>query len=320
MTLPLALFFGSLFATAMQQPTASPTSAPPASSTPAPDTAPLPDIRQLMLDVERNQRRFEAAQQDYTYHVHTVEDELTSHGQLKKSTITDAESLSIDGVRVDKIVAKNGHPLTPDETKKESDRIDKEVAKAKEKRAKQEDKGRDTDSRGNEITSVSRMLELGAFTNPRRVTIAGRPAILLDYTGDPHAKTHNTLESIFRDLAGQVLIDEHDRVLIRGQGHFAADFKVGGGLVVDVHKGFSFDFSSTKINGEVWLPAQIDAQGSARFLLLVHVNGRLAVTTSDYRKYRTSTTIIPSNRLIGADGLPLPDQPDAGTPPATPPH
>jgi hypothetical protein len=296
---------------------------------PAPTEAPFPPIRDLMLAVESNQRRFEAARRDYIYHVHTVEEDYDSHEHVKKTTVTDAESLSINGVRVDKVVAKNGHPLTPDEQKKEDERVDKEVSKGQARRTKNEDKGRETDQRGNEITPVSRILELGSFTNPRRVQLDGRTAILLDFAGDPQAKTHNSFEGIVKDLVGQIWIDEKDRVLVRGEGHFLHDFKLGGGLVADIHQGLHFNFRSTKVNDEVWLPAHIEGEGSARVLLFVQIRGHVTVTTSDYRKFRTSSTIIPSNRVIGADGEPLPKQPEpdqpgqekpaSSPPPTTPP-
>jgi hypothetical protein len=278
-----------------------------------PTTQPLPPIPQLLLDAERNQKASEAANKDYTYHVHLEQQETGRNGVIKKTITTDSESLTIDGIRVDRIAARNGNPLTPDEAQKESDRIDKEVAKAKSRRAKLEDKGHDTDSHGDEILTVSRILELGTLTNPRRIDLNGRPTIVLDYAGDPNAKTHNESEKVFRDLVGTAWIDEQDRILVRGQGYFLHDFKIGGGLVLDVHQGFSFDFSATHITGNIWLPAAINAQGSARILLVDSINGRLHLTTSNYRRFSTSTTIIDSDRPIGPDGQPIPD-------PSTPPQ
>ncbi len=309
----LLLVLAPVLSASAQQPADAPSGAPVAVQAPQ-DTTPLPSIPELLLDVERNQQAAEKMQKDYTYHVHMEEQDLDGKGNTKKTTVTDSESLTIDGVRVDRIVAKNGKPLTPEEAKKESEKIDQEVAKDKERREKREVKGQETDSRGEEVLTVSRILELGTFSNPRRIDLDGRPTIVADYAGDPKAKTKSRFESAFRDLVGTVWIDEKDRVLVRGQGHFLNDFKIGGGLVLDIHKGLSFEFATTKINGEVWLPASVEFQGSARFLLFGGVNGRLHLVTSDYRKFRTSSTIIQSDRLIGPDGNPLPDQPNTPAP------
>jgi hypothetical protein len=274
------------------------------SGAPADQSAqPLPDMRDLLLQVERNQRAAEAAQNDYTYHVHLEEQDVDGKGEVKKTGTTDAESLTIDGVRVDRVVARNGRPLTPEEAKKESERIDKTVARAREKRARHPDQ--DTDAEGNEMLSASRILELGAFTHPRRIDLDGRPTIVVDYAGDPNAKTRNRFESIVRDLVGTVWIDEQDRVLVRAQGHFLHDFKVGGGLLADIRSGSSFDAQFTNVNHEVWLPGSISAEGKMRILLLAGFTGRIHLVTSDYKKFRTRTTIIQSDRLIGADGQPI---------------
>jgi hypothetical protein len=310
----LALFL-CLASAAAQQPTA-PATAPPSAQS-APNDQPLPPIPQLVLDVERNEKAAEAAARDYTYHVHFQQLELDNSGDLKKNTTTDSESLTIDGVRIDRVVARDGKPLTPEEAQKESDHVDKQVAKAKERRAKLADKGHDTNAHGDEILTASRILELGSFSNPRRVDLDGRPTIVADYNGDPNAKTHTEFEKAFRDLVGTVWINEQDRTLSRAQGHFLHDFKIGGGLVVDIKGGSSFEVRYAKINHEVWLPIEASGQGKIRVLLFTGFNGRIHLETSDYRKFHSTSTIIETNRLIGADGQPIPASPP---PPTTPPQ
>jgi hypothetical protein len=292
-----------------QQPAPPPT--PPDTTNTA--AKPLPPIRELLLDVEHNELAAEAMQKNYTYHVHIEEQDLDNKGNAKKITLTDSESLTIDGVRVDRVVARDNKPLTPEETKKESERIDKEVAKAKERKEKNEDKGKETTSRGEEIITAARILELGTFSKPRRIDLNGRPTIVADYAGDPNAKIRNAAEGAIRDLVGTVWIDEADRVLVRAQGHFLNDFKIGGGLVLNIHKGLNFEFSTTKINDEVWLPNVIDAQGSARILLFDGVHGHVHMATSNYRKFHTTSTVISTNNVIGPD-----DQPIVSPPPTAP--
>jgi hypothetical protein len=275
----------------------------------------LPDTTALLADMERHQKRLEDMQREYTYHVHTDQQELNKDGSTKKTETEDAESLTIDGVRVNRVVARNGKPLTPEEQGKESERIDKDVARAKERRAKLQAKGGETDARGDEVMPLSRILELGSFRNPRRVVEDGRPLIVLDYAGNPQAKTHSIFEGVMRDVVGTIWIDEADRVMVRAQGHFLNDFKLGGGMVVDLHKGTSFEFKATRIADGVWLPATIDGQGSVRVLLLAHFSGRMHVATSDYRRFRTSATIVGSHGPIGPDCEPLPA---SGTPTSLP--
>ncbi len=265
--------------------------------------------------MERNQAAAEALQNTYTYHVHFEGQQLDSKGSVKKASSTDSESLTIDGVRVDRDVARNGKPLTADEARKENERIDKTVAKERENRKKHGDQKDDPDD---VVLSASRILELGSFSNPRRIDLDGRPTLVVDYAGSPDAKTRNRFEAVVRDLVGTAWIDDQDRVLVRAQGHFLHDFKIGGGLVADVKSGTSFEVTYVKVNNEAWLPRTVDGQGRIRILLVTGFNGRIHLVTSDYKKFRTSTTIIQSDRVIGPDGQPVSPQTEPPSPRAQP--
>ena len=279
----------------------------------ASEIQPLPPVPQLLLDVERNQKAAETQRKDYTYHVHLEEQELAGNDRVKKTIVTDSESLNLRGVRINRVVARNGKPLTPDEAAKENERIDKEVAKDTERREKNQSKGESTDSRGDVLISASRILELGTFSNPRRVMLNGRPTIVVDFAGDPKAKTRNSAEGVIRDLVGTVWIDEQERSLARAQGHFLNDFMIGGGLVADVKKDSAFDASFIRINDQVWLPSEVTGHGKVRILLVSGFNGRIHLVTSDYRKFRTSSTIVAGGEIVA------PDAPSASAMPTGPP-
>ncbi len=254
---------------------------------------PLPDIPTLMQEVLKNQRKEEAVRKDYLYHALEISQERDGHGAVKKTETKDYDVFWVSGVPVERLVKKDGKELSADEQKKESERIDKEVAKAREKREKADAEGKESDPRGNEEITPSRFLELGSFTNPRRVKLNGRDTIAVDYTGDPKAKTRNRAEEVVRDLVGTVWVDEEDRMLIKAEGHFVNAFKIGAGLVVNIQKDTSFGMQMRKVNGEVWLPEELHGHGAVRFLLLVSFRGDEQAVFSDYRKFKATATILP---------------------------
>jgi len=281
---------------------------------PAPPTSPvktsdrtLPDIPTLMREVEAHQRQAEAVEKDYLYHEAVRTEELDGHGSVKKTTTEEFDDFWVGGVSVRKLVKKDDKDLSADEQKKESEKIDKEIAKRQERRAKADSEGKDTDPAGHDEITVSRLLELGSFTNPRREQISGRDTIVVDFAGNPKAKTRNAAESIIHDIAGTAWIDEQDKALIRTEGRFVNPFKIGGGLFVNVKKDTSFSLQMRKVNDEVWLPETIKGQGQARFLLLVGVNGRAEIQFGDYRKFKATSTILP--------GLNQVDEPNPVIPP-----
>jgi len=281
----LALLFCALFSAAQTQ------ASPPAER-------PLPDITTLMRQVEANERKVETLQQSYIYDESIVFEVRDSHEGAKKTETSDLEVFWLNGVPVRRTLKKNGKPLTPEEIKNEDERIDTVVRKAKERREKADAEGKETDPRGHDEITVSRLLELGTFSNPRREVINGRDTILVDFQGDPKAKTHNSAEGIFRELAGTVWVDEHDQTLQHLEGHFDHDFKVAGGIAASVKQGSWFKGTWVKINDEVWLPASFEADGHARYLLFFSLNGHFEGRTSDYRKFKATSTILPTVTLV----------------------
>lgn len=255
-------------------------------------TRPLPDVPALMHQVEQHQLLAEAVHKDYIYRSSSRFERLDKHGQPKDTDTRVTDDFYLDGVPVERLVEHNGKPLSPDEQKKESERIDREVVKAKARLAKAQASGKPTDAEGDSVITVSRLLELARFTNPRRVQIEGRPTIAVDFQANPDAKPHNMGESVIHDMAGTIWIDEHDRAIQHLEGAFVKSFKLGGGLVANVSQGTHFTASNVRINNEVWLPANIEAHGNIRFLLFVNIDGNFTQHNSDYRKFKVTSTIV----------------------------
>lgn len=259
---------------------------------------PLPDIPKLMHDVEENQRAAEKIEKDYLYRSVQTEQQSDGHGGIKRTETREYDVFWVEGVPVHRLTKKNGKDLSAKEQKKESDEIDKEVAQVKQRREKANANGKETGPHGEEEITVSRLLELGSFTNARRVQWNGRDTIAVDFAGDPKAKTKSRFEDVIRDLVGTAWIDEQDRMLVKAQGRFLNNFKVGGGLLANIQKGTSFSMEQRKINGEVWLPAMVEGQGSARMLLFFSFNGNIRAVESDYRKFKATSTILPGMSTV----------------------
>ena len=264
----------------------------------AAETQPLPDIPTLMHEVEDHQRLAEAREKDYLFRQSERLEELDKNGGVKKTELREYDIFWLQGVVVRKLVSQDGKPLSPDAQAKANEEVDREVAKAKERLAKAQTSGKVTDANGHEEITVSRMLELGSFSNPRRQSVNGRDTILVDFIGDPHAKTRNPAEAAIHEMGGTVWIDEQDRAIQHFEGRFLNNFKIAGGLLVSVKKDTSFSLTQVKVNDEVWLPQDGAVDGQARILLLFSVNGRLRIHDSGYRKFKATSTILPTFQTV----------------------
>jgi hypothetical protein len=292
-----------------QTPPSSTTTAPTSSA--APSTAePLPDIQTLLARVRARYDALENLRKSYIFTITQVADEFASNGS-KKTHTDQYQAFFVQNTEVQQHIARDGKPLSPEDAKKEQDRVDKLVAKLKARKQKSEKDG---------VTlSASGLLKVATFSNLRREQINGRPTIVFDYKGDPHAHAGDLSQQIMRELAGTLWVDERDSAILRLNGSLQENFHVAGGLFVNIKKGSWFDFTQAPVNSEIWFPQRFTIHVDGRFLLVKGFNGDAHDTFSDYRKLKTTVTILPGSRVVDENGQPLPDSsPTTPPPPAVP--
>jgi hypothetical protein len=243
---------------------------------PAPAEAPIPDIPALMMQVQAHQRELDKVRENYTFREVQQTDDLDSNGQVKKSETQESEIFFVNGHHIERLVKKNGKDLSPDEQKKEQEKVTKEVEKATKL-----DPNKSLN--GDEI-SVSRILAIMKVSNPRRVSLNGRDTIAFDFIGDPHAQTHGLAEDASKKMAGTVWVDEKDRQVARLTVHFDENFHVAGGLLANIQAGSSFQFEQAKINNELWLPTGGNAHLQAKVLLVKGFRENMSFRDSDFQR------------------------------------
>ncbi len=189
-----------------------------------------------------------------------------ARGAVRKTTVTESDSYWLEGVPVRREVKKDGRPLNADELAREDADIDKRAAKARDRRSRADAEDKATGPRGEDLVTVSRLLELGAFTNPRRVQLNGRDTIAIDFAGDPKAHTRNRAEEVIRDMVGTAWIDEQDPSMRRGPPLRAASSTLVQGrrrILLRQHPPsvHTSPRSGRRSMARLWLPAtQIDGR------------------------------------------------------------
>lgn len=231
------------------------------------------DLTTLVPEVIAHQHAAESFRKQIFYQGHESRLEFDHNGKLKKQEERDIEAVSEDGFQVIRTLRHNGHALTDEEQRKDDENIHKQLAKARERKAHPP----------NSEIAVSRLLELGRLSNPRHGVVDGRPVLLLDYQGDSSIPTRNRFEEVTRCLTATIVVDEADRSVMRVDASFIRDFKIAGGLLVDIRKGTRFTVEQERVQPSLWLPAHMDATGSLRALLFLNFNGS---ATASYKGYR----------------------------------
>jgi hypothetical protein len=243
-----------------------------------PANTPLPDIRELMRQVQEHQRKLDQIRENYTYTSYQAVQDVDAKGQVKKTETSEYEDFFVNGHVIERKVKANDKPLDEGAQRKETERVTKLVEKA-------EKTPREKPLEGPSIT-VSRLLEIMDVRNERRELYRGDPTIVFDFVGRKDAKTHGFAEDASKKLQGTIWINEADRQVAHVEVSFTDNFRMVGGILATVQKGSNFRFDQAKVNGEIWLPTGAEGTMQARVLLLKNLRQHFRERNYDYQRFR----------------------------------
>jgi hypothetical protein len=246
-----------------------------------PTNLPLPDIRQLMQEVQEHQRQLDKVRETYTYTSLQTTEDIDANGQVKKTETEEHEDFFVNGHAIERMVKRDGQPLNDHDQQKETERVTKQVEKAEATPPSQPLEG--------PTISVSRLLDIMDVRNERRVIFRERPAIVFDFVGRKDAKTHGLAEDASKKLQGTVWIDEAGRQVAHLEVSFVDNFHVVGGLFANIQKGSNFHFDQELVNGELWLPTGGEGTMQARVLLLKNLRQHFIERDYDYKRFKVET-------------------------------
>ena len=265
----------------------------------------LPDIAALLHSVEDHQRTLEKLVEQYTCDKSSEDFEVDSHGALKSKDTEEDQVFYLDGDEVDRVVKKNGKPLSASEEQKQDEHIQKVVRDYEKKRAKEAKQGGEPKKKDNDDLTVSDFLRIDHFANPRWETFRGHEVIVFDFEPNPGYRPASTIEHLVHELSGAVWIDPQDEDVVRLEAYLNGSFKMAGGLFASVQKGSAVVFEQTKINNEVWMPSYLEAHFNAKLLLVKGFSGNFIQRYSNYQKFRVET----ATRTVTHQLVPPPSAP-----------
>jgi hypothetical protein len=238
---------------------------------------PLPDIRELMREVQEHQKQLDKIRENYTYTSLQITQDIDANGQVKKTESAEYEEFFVNGHIIERKVKSDGELLSDHDQQKETERVSKMVEKA-------EKTPRDQSLEGPSI-SISRVLEIMDVRNPRREFFRGQSTIVFDFVGRKDVKTHGIAEDASKKLQGTIWIDEAGRQVAHLEVSFMDNFKIIGGLLATVQKGSNFRFDQAPVNGEIWLPTGGEGTVQARLLLLKNLRQHFSERDYDFKRF-----------------------------------
>ncbi len=291
------VIFGLVIAASLaaSQEAPSPKSAPAAPLKLEPDASGVvsqEQFRELLRYAQDREVENEKHLRDYTYIEREEEHKLDSDGHVKKVETRTREVLEVYGEPVERLIAKDDKPLSPEETKKEEERITKITDKRKNesdsdrhKRLEKEEKERQEDRK-----FVLEIADAFTFHLVGSETMDGRDTWVIEAEPRAAYQPRERSTKILSKFKGRIWIDKTEAQWVK-LDIVAIDSISVGWFLARVHKGMHVEAEQTKINDEVWLPKHVAVQVGARLALLKSVNEDMEETFRDYKKFRADSKI-----------------------------
>jgi hypothetical protein len=240
-------------------------------------SASLPPVPQLMHQVEEHQKQLEKVRENYTFNSAVTTQQIDSNGQVQKTETFESDDFFVNGHIIERMVKKDGQPLSARDEQKETERVTKLVEKAQKTPPDQPLEG--------QIVSVSRLLEIMDVSNPRRESFRNRPTIVFDFQGRKDAKTHGLAEDASKKLRGAIWIDEADLQVAHLEVSFDDNFKIAGGLFASIQKGSNFRFDQAPVADGLWLPTGAEGTVQARLLMVKNLREHYIERDTNFQRF-----------------------------------
>jgi hypothetical protein len=257
-----------------------------------PNLAPVPDVPALLTEVQKNQKAIESLVEQYACQKKVEELEPTKGTGFRSKPVKEYEVFYLGGAEVDRLVARDGKPLPPDEQQKETARVEKEVRKFERKQEKHVEREAEGKKKEEEH-GISVFLRVERLTNPRRVELRGHSVVAFDFASNPNYHPKTIVERVIQKLVGTAWVDDDAKQVVRLEAHFGGSLKIGGGLLAKIQEGSAVVFEQALVNNEVWLPSYGEIHIRARELFR-GVRLDQIIHYSEYKKFRVETVTKPA--------------------------
>ena len=247
--------------------------------------APLPNANEILQRALANERKLASERERYECRVTTTAIETDSRGNTKKNTTEVRDQFFVNGIAIERTLQKNGKDLTPDETKKEDERVMKETLKYSNQATAKKEEDKQTQELGD-------FMEAMMLANGRRERVNGRSVLFYDILPNPRFDARNIDQRLAQVMQGKIAIDEQTGEPIDIEVKSVADLKIFGGLVANLHKGLWLHIHNHPEADGVWLTDFAEGSGDMREALFLHPYIHFKEITDNCRLYSATAVQV----------------------------
>lgn len=239
---------------------------------------------------------------DYTFIQRVEQRQYHKDGKLKKKESSTFDVVILEGTQYQKKVAVDDKPLTGKKMEESSKDFEKELAKRRneserERRKRLEKEAEDREDFRALIAEIPRAYHL---TMAGTEMIDGIRTWVIDAKPragyEPRAKRADLLPK----FEGRLWIDEVEFQWVKVEARTIAPVNFGW-VLARIYPGSVMTFRQSRVNNEVWLPAQATMKLDAKLAMLMKVKGEIDVTWKEYRKFQSDSRIVSTEEVTEKD-------------------
>jgi hypothetical protein len=205
---------------------------------------------------------------------------------------------------VHRVLAINGHPLTPSQQKAEDARL-KHLLEDPSIQEKVKEQHLEDETR---LIRLTKMLTDGFLYD---FDSASPEAIRLRFRPNPAFVPPSYEARVFHALTGTITVDRQETRMREMHGHLFEDVEFGYGLLGRVDKGGTFLIAREPVSPQHWKTYRVDVQVTGHFVLFRSVSRNQKETRWDFRRVPPNLTLRQAVDLVNAHargqaGAPLP--------------
>jgi len=256
--------------------------------------AALVDGRDLLLRSIATAERSWKAREHYTYTQRDEEKRLDSKGQVKSQDVNVSTVIFVNGAPFEQLVQHNGGAPTPEETRKQQEKMRKLQTETPSERVDRLEKEKENRAFLGDVPDAF------DFRVVAEEEVNGRPAYVLSCTPRPAFHSRTKFGRIFSKVRGKVWVDKQDLGWVKVDAQVIEPFSMGV-FIARVLPGSHIYLEQTRVADGVWLPKKIQIKAAAKILFLKNYDTDEVVTYWDYRP--AQATSMASNRPFSGSPL-----------------
>lgn len=192
---------------------------------------------------------------------------------------------------VHRLLAINGHPLTPQQRAKDDERLHKLLTDPGEQQ-------KNLQATRNDVQQAQQLLKM--LPDAFLYTYAGRKGavVKLNFRPNPKFQPQSRKAAVFHDMVGSLWLNVKQQRLAGIQGRLNQEVKFVGGLLGHLDKGGSFDVKQTEFAPGYWDVTYMNVQMNGKALFFKTINVREKDFRSGYRRVSDRLTLAQAANLL----------------------